>query len=138
VELNERIVTDGVDRILVLPGSLCESWSRRRANLPPVWDEVARPWPGCHDSRKPPFHAAFYRDTALASSHPVLSMLRDVAGIDQVLYGTVFLYLHRDLAVRAKQRILQSSELNDSERCTILGGNASPLLPHLHSIVREM
>jgi hypothetical protein len=45
----------------------------------------------------------------------VLRMLRDVAGIDQVLYGTDFPYLRRDLAMNSKQRILQSSELNDSE-----------------------
>ena len=70
-----------------------------------------------------------YWDTALAASDPVLRMLRDVAGIDQVLYGTDFPYLRRDLAVRSKQQILQSPELNASERCAILGGNASRLFP---------
>ena len=57
-----------------------------------------------------------YWDTALAASDPVLRMLRDTAGINQVLYGTDFPYLRRDLAVRSKQRISQSNELNDSER----------------------
>jgi len=70
-----------------------------------------------------------YWDTALAASDPVLRMLRDVAGIDQVLYGTDFPYLRRDLAVSSKQRILQSTELNDSEKRAILGGNASRLFP---------
>jgi predicted TIM-barrel fold metal-dependent hydrolase len=70
-----------------------------------------------------------YWDTALAASDPVLRMLRDVAGIEQVLYGTDFPYLRRDLAVSSKQRILQSTELNDSERCAVLGGNASRLFP---------
>ena len=79
-----------------------------------------------------------YWDTALAASDPVLRMLRDVVGIDQVLFGTDFPYLRRDLAVNAKQRILESSELNDSERRAVLGGNASRLLKRLHSIVREM
>jgi aminocarboxymuconate-semialdehyde decarboxylase len=68
-----------------------------------------------------------YWDTALAVSDPVLRMLRDVAGINQVLYGTDFPYLRRDLAVNSKQLILQSSALDDSERHTILGGNASRL-----------
>jgi hypothetical protein len=63
-----------------------------------------------------------YWDTALAASDPVLRMLRDVAGIKQVLYGTDFPYLRRDLAVRSKQPISQSRELNDSERYAILGG----------------
>jgi aminocarboxymuconate-semialdehyde decarboxylase len=70
-----------------------------------------------------------YWDTALSASDPVLRMLRDVAGINQVVYGTDFPYLRRDLAVESKQRILRSSELNDSERRAILGGNASRLFP---------
>ncbi len=70
-----------------------------------------------------------YWDTALAASDPVLRMLRDVAGIDQVLFGTDFPYLRRDLAVGAKQKLFQSSELNDSEKRGIFGGNASRLFP---------
>jgi len=77
-----------------------------------------------------------YWDTALAASDPVLRMLRDVAGVDRILYGTDFPYLRRDLAVKSKQQILQSSALNDSERRAILCGNASSLFPRLHSIIR--
>ena len=78
-----------------------------------------------------------YWDTALSASDPVLRMLRDVAGIDQVLYGTDFPYLRRDLAVGSKQRIMQSPELNDRERTGILGRNAARLFPRLDSIVRK-
>jgi 6-methylsalicylate decarboxylase len=76
------------------------------------------------------FHRIYW-DTALSASDPVLRMLRDVAGIDQVLFGTDFPYLRRDLAVGSKQKILRSTELNDSERCAILGNNASRLFPRL-------
>src|SRR6201982_1577824 len=69
-----------------------------------------------------------YWDTALAASDPVLRMLRDIAGISQVVYGTDFPYQRRDLAVKSKQRILGSSALDDVERRAILAGNASPLL----------
>jgi aminocarboxymuconate-semialdehyde decarboxylase len=79
-----------------------------------------------------------YWDTALAASDPVLRMLRDVAGINQVLYGTDFPYLRRDLAVRSKQRILQITELDDLEKRAILGTNSAPLFPRLDSVVREM
>jgi predicted TIM-barrel fold metal-dependent hydrolase len=79
-----------------------------------------------------------YWDMALSTSDPVLRMLREVAGIDQVLYGTDFPYLRRDLAIGSKQRILQSAELNDRERTDILGRNALRLFPHLNSVVREM
>ena len=78
-----------------------------------------------------------YWDTALAASNPVLRMLRDVVGIDQVLFGTDFPYLRRDLAVNAKQRILESSELNDLERRAILGTNAARLFPRLDSVVGD-
>lgn len=76
-------------------------------------------------------------DTALSTSDPVLRMLRNVAGIERVLYGTDFPYLRRDMAVNSKQRILQSPELSDSERRAILGRNAARLFPRLHSVVRE-
>ena len=51
---------------------------------------------------------------------PVLRMLRDVAGIDQVMFGAGFPFLRRDLAVDAKQRILESSELNHLEKDAVL------------------
>jgi len=75
-----------------------------------------------------------YWDTALSGSEPVLRMLRDVAGIDQVLYGTDFPYLRRDLAVRSKTQILESSGLDDLGSRAILGSNASQLFPRLQSI----
>jgi 6-methylsalicylate decarboxylase len=75
-----------------------------------------------------------YWDTALAASDPVLRMLRDVAGINQVLYGTDFPYQRRDLAAKSKQW-LQNPALNDVERGAVLGGNASRLFPRLPSVV---
>jgi predicted TIM-barrel fold metal-dependent hydrolase len=72
-----------------------------------------------------------YWDTALAASDPVLRMLRDVAGIDHVLYGTDFPYLRRDLATKSGQRIVQSAALADRERQGVLGANAAGLLPRL-------
>jgi len=77
-----------------------------------------------------------YWDTALAASDPVLCMLRDVAGINQVLYGTDFPYLRRDLAINSRQRILQTSELDDLERRAILGGNASRLFSAIPSFAK--
>jgi len=47
-----------------------------------------------------------------------------------------FPYLRRDLAVNSKQRILQSSELNDWERRAILGRNASRLFPAMPSFAK--
>lgn len=74
-----------------------------------------------------------YWDTALAASDPVLRMLRDMAGIDQVLFGTDFSYLRRDLATASKQRILQRIELNDREKTDLLRRNAARLFSRMHS-----
>lgn len=74
-----------------------------------------------------------YWDTALAASDPVLRLLQDVAGTTQVLFGTDFPYLRRDLAVASSQRLLQSVALTDAERSAVLGGNASRLFPRLRS-----
>lgn len=78
-----------------------------------------------------------YWDTALSATDPVFRLLRDVAGIDRVLFGTDFPYLRRDLAVKAKRRILESSELNDSEKDAVLAGNAERLFPRLRSMVQR-
>jgi predicted TIM-barrel fold metal-dependent hydrolase len=75
-----------------------------------------------------------YWDTALSATDPVFRMLRDVAGIDQVVFGTDFPYLPRNLAVKARQRVLQSSELNNAEKHAVLEGNAVRLFPRLQPL----
>jgi aminocarboxymuconate-semialdehyde decarboxylase len=72
-----------------------------------------------------------YWDTALSWSDPVLRMLRDVVGIDRVLFGSDYPYLRRDLAVSCRQHIQASPELTDSERMAVLGGTATKLIPRL-------
>jgi predicted TIM-barrel fold metal-dependent hydrolase len=68
-----------------------------------------------------------YWDTAAAVGDPIFRMLHDVARIDHVVFGTDFPYMRRDLAIDSKQRIFESSALNESEKRAILGGNASRL-----------
>jgi 6-methylsalicylate decarboxylase len=72
-----------------------------------------------------------YWDTALSWSDPVLRMLREVVGIDHVVFGTDYPYLRRDLAVGCRQHIETSPELTDDERTAILGGTAATLIPRL-------
>lgn len=75
-----------------------------------------------------------YWDTALSWGDPVLRMLREVAGIDHVVFGSDYPYLRRDLAVACRQRILDTSELSDSERAAVLGGTAVTLIPRLAAL----
>ena len=69
-----------------------------------------------------------YWDTALSWGDPVLRMLREVVGLDRVVFGSDFPYLRRDLAVSCREHIETSSELTESERTAVLGGTATELL----------
>ncbi|HEX3405635.1 MAG TPA: amidohydrolase family protein [Caulobacteraceae bacterium] len=72
-----------------------------------------------------------YWDTALSYGDPVLRMLRDVVGLDRVLFGSDFPYLRRDLAVSCVQRVEQTGELITDERARVMSGNAIQLFPRL-------
>jgi aminocarboxymuconate-semialdehyde decarboxylase len=58
-------------------------------------------------------------------------MLGSTVGLDQVLFGTDYPYLRRELAVDTRQRILESPELEAPDRTRILGGTATTLIPRL-------
>jgi 6-methylsalicylate decarboxylase len=70
-----------------------------------------------------------YWDTAASYRAPVLRMLRDVVGLDQVLFGTDFPYLRHDLAVSCVQILAQTPELSAEERTGVMSGNALKLFP---------
>jgi aminocarboxymuconate-semialdehyde decarboxylase len=72
-----------------------------------------------------------YWDTALSWSDAELRMLRDVVGIDRVVFGTDYPYLRRDLAVSSRDHIEASQELTEGERAAVLGGTAISLIPRL-------
>jgi hypothetical protein len=58
-------------------------------------------------------------------------MLRDVTGIDHVVFGTDYPYLPHHLAVSCRTDIEASPDLTESERTAILGGTATKLIPRL-------
>jgi aminocarboxymuconate-semialdehyde decarboxylase len=70
-----------------------------------------------------------YWDTALAWSDPVLHTLRHMAGAGQVLFGTDFPYLRKDIAIRSKSHVNSSPELLTREKEKIMGNNALDLFP---------
>jgi 6-methylsalicylate decarboxylase len=70
-----------------------------------------------------------YWDTALSFRDPVLRMLREVVGLDQVLFGSDVPYIRRDLAVNCVQRLEQTAELTADERTRVMSGNAIKLFP---------
>jgi len=76
-----------------------------------------------------------YWDTALSWRPPVLRMLRTVVGMGQVLFGSDFPYLRRDLAVACRHEVETSAELDSNEARAVLAGNALRLFPRLEKRV---
>jgi predicted TIM-barrel fold metal-dependent hydrolase len=72
-----------------------------------------------------------YWDTASAWRPPILRMLRSESGIGQVLFGTDYPYLRRDLAIACRHEVETSSELDSEERRAVLCNNALKLFPRL-------
>jgi predicted TIM-barrel fold metal-dependent hydrolase len=78
-----------------------------------------------------------YWDTAL-SWHPAnLHMLRTVVGMSQVMFGSDYPYLRRDLAVECRGAVETSPELNGKEREAVLAGNALKLFPRLSALAAK-
>jgi 6-methylsalicylate decarboxylase len=75
-----------------------------------------------------------YWDTALAWRPPVLQMLRSVVGFNQVLFGSDYPYLRRDLAVGCRREVESSPELSVDESRVVLAGNALRLFPRLANL----
>jgi predicted TIM-barrel fold metal-dependent hydrolase len=72
-----------------------------------------------------------YWDTALSWRAPILRMLRSVVGLGQVLFGSDYPYLRRDLAVACRGEVEASTELDRKESLAVLSGNALKLFPRL-------
>jgi predicted TIM-barrel fold metal-dependent hydrolase len=78
-----------------------------------------------------------YWDTAL-SWHPAnLHMLRTVVGMSQVMFGSDYPYLRRDLAVQCRGAVETSPELDGKERKAVLAGNALKLFPRLSALAAK-
>jgi aminocarboxymuconate-semialdehyde decarboxylase len=72
-----------------------------------------------------------YWDTALSWRPAVLHMLRSVVGMEQVLFGTDYPFLRRDLAIACRGEVEASAELSTEESRAVLANNALRLFPRL-------
>jgi aminocarboxymuconate-semialdehyde decarboxylase len=70
-------------------------------------------------------------DTASAFSDPVLHMLRSVAGLENVMFGTDYPYPRDAISIGGLRHIQNTTELDDGERRDVLGGAAARLIPRL-------
>jgi aminocarboxymuconate-semialdehyde decarboxylase len=60
-------------------------------------------------------------------------MLKDVVGLDHILFGTDFPYLRRDIAVRSASEMREIAALSPAERQAVLHGSAQRLFPRLYA-----
>jgi aminocarboxymuconate-semialdehyde decarboxylase len=79
-----------------------------------------------------------YWDTALSWRPPILRMLRSVVGLGQVLFGSDYPYLRRDLAVSCRLEVETSAELDSKEGRALLADNALKLFPRLAARARTV
>jgi predicted TIM-barrel fold metal-dependent hydrolase len=75
-----------------------------------------------------------YWDTASAFSDPVLHMLRSVAGLDHVLFGTDYPYPRDEISIAGLRQLQHTAELDAGERRSVLGGSATRLIPRLNDM----
>ena len=61
-------------------------------------------------------------------------MLRSEAGMGQVLFGSNYPYVRRDLAVACRREVETSAELDSRESGAVLAGNALNLFPRLAAV----
>ena len=79
-----------------------------------------------------------YWDTASAFSDPVLHMLRSVAGLENVLFGTDYPYPLDAISIGGLHQLQKTAELDEDERRGVLGGSAARLIPRLARVVSPL
>jgi aminocarboxymuconate-semialdehyde decarboxylase len=72
-----------------------------------------------------------YWDTAVSWRPPILQALRSTVGMSQVLFGSDYPYLRRDLAVACRHEVETSAELDSGESRAVLADNALKLFPRV-------
>jgi hypothetical protein len=88
--------------------------------------------PGAHERRAfTDTLPRLYWDTASAFSNPVLHMLRSVAGLGNVVFGTDYPYPRDAISIAGLRQLQNTAELDDGEGHAVLGGSAGRLIPRL-------
>jgi 6-methylsalicylate decarboxylase len=72
-------------------------------------------------------------DTASAFSDPVLTLLRSITGLHNVLFGTDYPYPADEITIGARRQLETTDVLTGIEREAMLGGSALRLIPRLHA-----
>jgi 6-methylsalicylate decarboxylase len=75
-----------------------------------------------------------YWDTASAFSDPVLHMLRSVAGLGNVVFGTDYPYPRDAISIAGLGQLRHTAELDERERSGVLGASAARLIPRLAGV----
>jgi predicted TIM-barrel fold metal-dependent hydrolase len=64
----------------------------------------------------------------------VLTLLRAVTGLHNVVFGTDYPYPADAITIGARRHLETTDALSDGERAAVLGGTASRLIPRLAAV----
>ena len=76
----------------------------------------------------------FYFDTAVSSAAPTIQAVKDVAGLDHIVFGTDFSYAP-EVVNQISQRLLEKSSLTEDEKNAV-GTNALALFPQFKQLLK--
>jgi len=74
---------------------------------------------------------SFYYDTALSATDPVFALLRDVVGVDRLVFGSDYPQVPDDFVSATADALLHSKELTGADRQRVARTNGLALLPRL-------
>jgi 6-methylsalicylate decarboxylase len=74
-------------------------------------------------------------DTASAFSDPIVTLLKSITRLHNVVFGTDYPYPADAITIGARHRLETTDVLTDREREAILGGSATRLIPRLDTLV---
>jgi predicted TIM-barrel fold metal-dependent hydrolase len=79
---------------------------------------------------------SFYYDTALSATDPVFALLREVVGVDRLVFGSDYPQVPDDYVSASADAVRCSKELTAADRQRVARGNGLALLPRLQTVER--
>jgi len=80
---------------------------------------------------------SFYYDTALSATDPVFALLKQVVGVDRLVFGSDYPQVPDDYVNASADAVRHSRQLTADDRQRVACGNGLALLPRLKAAVER-
>ena len=100
--------------------------------------------PGHHFAMEPDRNAiqhglrSFYYDTALSATDPVFALLKQVVGVERLVFGSDYPQVPDDFVSATVEALRDSKELTEADRQSVARTNGLALLPRLRLVERAI